>query len=119
MLILKELKVLCFDTLLEVFILKVLRCVFLTRFSSADSKGLGSERLNVQTSARLNVENAGQGPPPLHHFCKRLTQQGLVGGGPTKDCGERSYGDGKVESSKLKVESSGKQRRKDNLAQRR
>jgi hypothetical protein len=41
--ILKELKVVCFDTLLEVFILKVLRCVFLTGFSSADSKGLAGK----------------------------------------------------------------------------
>jgi len=37
------LKVLCFDTLLEVLILKGVRCVFLTGFSSADSKGLAGK----------------------------------------------------------------------------
>jgi len=44
-LILKGLKVLCFDTLLKVFILKVLRRAFITRFSSADSKGLTGREL--------------------------------------------------------------------------
>jgi hypothetical protein len=44
---------------------------------------------------------AGAKVPAPYLFCKRLTPQGLMGGGRTKDCEEGSYGNGEVESSKM------------------
>ena len=61
--ILKELKVLCFDTLLEVFILKVLRCVFFGHFLSVDSKWLTGGQLGDGEIAswQLKVESKRDG----------------------------------------------------------